>query len=358
MDNQYRLNSTLFSLRPTSIIELYEIFLNDSDGVFRFHPGKNMDKNLFFEGLQYYCLPVEITGFEARSDGRLARPVLTVANVDGYITSLIKNKDDLIGRRFVRKKIFAKSLDSSNFNDGLNPFAANPFTATISEDLYIINRKIGENKYTVQFELTSPFDLENAYLPARQLSCNSCSFSYRGPGCGYGFSQLYNNQSINDPNMSIAAKKSAFTLNDSTTVFGVSTTWNLGLPLADEKDKEFFSKNGYGITGIEYKGDFDYDATYGTGDFVRVRGAVNFDFSKDALGVKSETSSFSFYICYNTPNGAMTFTDKDPRFYREYWVKDECSKRFSACKLRHAQNPQGVPYGAFPSTEDFGEPGA
>ena len=353
-NTQYLLNQGLFELKQNTIIELYELYLSDTEGVFRFHPGKNFTKNIFFLGNEYFALPIESSGFEARSDGRLARPTISLANIDGFITSLIKNRNDLVGRKVVRKKLFAKNLDGINFTEGFNLFSFQTFQTLISEDLFLINRTTEENKYTVQFELVSPTDLENSYLPARQMASEYCPFSYRGQGCNYGFTKNYNYQTVNLTNGNTQSSKMGWNSTSTNVVFSQSKAgWNLGIPVADEKDKSFFDKNGYNITGIEYKGNYLSTASYGIGDFVRVRDNLNFDFTKTIVETRYEVSPVSFFVCYAVPAGSSTFVGYDPRTSLQYWVKDQCSRRFAGCISRFGQNKDGIPYGGFPAIDDY-----
>jgi len=43
---------------------------------------------------------------------------------------------------------------------------------------------------------------------------------------------------------------------------------------------------------------------------------------------------------------------QDPRFKKEYWVEDQCSKTLSACKMRFSEYHH-LPFGGFPSIEAY-----
>jgi phage-related protein len=64
-----------------------------------------------------------------------------------------------------------------------NPYAdPNQF---IPDDLWYVERKVTENRYLIEFELSSAFDLMGQQLPSRQIIQNTCSWKYRGTECGW-----------------------------------------------------------------------------------------------------------------------------------------------------------------------------
>jgi lambda family phage minor tail protein L len=75
-------------------------------------------------------------------------------------------------------------LDDVNFEGG-NPFGSQDFTAEISNETFLIGQKTAENKVYVEFELTSPLDLENFEITNRRILAKYCYWTYRGCGCNY-----------------------------------------------------------------------------------------------------------------------------------------------------------------------------
>lgn len=78
-------------------------------------------------------------------------------------------------------------------------WTANP-TADPNEflpaDVFYVNRKIRENPDVIEFELTSPMELEGQKLPARIVQAFNCGWQYRGDGCDYvgpPVADVYNN---------------------------------------------------------------------------------------------------------------------------------------------------------------------
>lgn len=45
-------------------------------------------------------------------------------------------------------------------------------------------------------------------------------------------------------------------------------------------------------------------------------------------------------------------TNQDPRFKKEYWVEDQCSKTLNGCRMRFGESPK-LPFGGFPSIESY-----
>lgn len=338
-------NASLLDLLPDTIIELYEIDIGEQDGIFRFHPGTISNVDIVFNGKNYFSLPVDASEFEKKGDGTLPRPKLIVANLDGIISDLIKRRFDLVGNMFTRKRVFLKYIDAINFPNNFNPFAIPNPESRFTDDHYLINKKTQENKFFVEFELISPLEYENAKLPARVMIADYCPWKYRGLGCRYGQLFDFNNQKIRIGN-------TEYTQGDGANFVGYG---NLGLPLADEKDNLFFESQGYGLTRMKFRGDYDNTTTdYIVGDYVRIRPKIEI-FSKNGLSDVSQdvaNNCDNFYVCIKN-NGS---TAKDPRYEKEYWVADQCSKTLRGCKIRfkhYGEYEKGLPFGGFPSIESY-----
>jgi lambda family phage minor tail protein L len=347
MSNQDR-NSTLASLLPTTIIELYEIDLGEQEGLFRFHPGAIGTSPIYFGGNAYYSVPIDASGFESRGDGRLPRPTILIANADGIITDILKQRADLVGSIFTRKRVYLKYIDSNNFPDSFNPFAIPNPDNRFEDDYFIINRKTDENKFFIQFELVSPLEYEDAKLPARIMIANYCPWVYRGHGCKYGKRVDFINQEINNNNVSNVRAESFFITNG-------SNLGNLGLPVADDNDKPFFEEEGYNLTAATWRGDYENSIdNYVKGDIVRIKSKfenlskLNLSDSEEDLSNKPD----SFYICIKD----VTSANLDPRYKLEFWRKDECSRKLVGCGIRYilyGEYSKGLPYGGFPSTQSY-----
>jgi lambda family phage minor tail protein L len=340
---------SLLDLDPDSFVDLFEIYVDESSGILRFHAGKNFNNFIIYKGNRYTAAPIEYGGFEFSSDGKQSRPTIKIANINGVITDVIKNKNDLINCSLKRIKIFVKNLDDVNFSDNINPYygyrakryGPDNYGTPFLEETYVINRKTQENKYSIDFQLSSPIDYENQSLPNRKISDNLCSWNYRGCGCNYGKIPWRNN--LNE-SQSIFITGEKYTANQ---IFG-SDVLNIGIPFADENNKEFFSPNGYGLTNISFRNSWNSKIAYNSGDFVTYSDSVDYNFFGDAYQFSEDNISLSVYVCVQTGNSG-----KDPRYNKEYWVKDNCSKNIQGCALRWFGHKDGLPYGGFPGTRPY-----
>jgi len=171
--------SELQSINPTSIIELFVIeldtALHGSNTIYRFHNGANMNANgqVVWAGNSYLRFPIECSGFEFGSRGTLPRPTITVSNILGTITAIIKDintttiGNDLNGAKFIRIRTLARFLDAANFSGGTNPFGTPDPSAEFPQEIFFLDRKVTENRNVVTWEAQSALDLINVKLPKR-----------------------------------------------------------------------------------------------------------------------------------------------------------------------------------------------
>ena len=189
--------SDLFLLKNTEIIDLFEIKINDFEGYLRFHGSKNFNKDLIFKGIVYLYIPSELSNLEYSSEGKQNRPTLSISNVNNFISNFIKDRNDLLGCRFFRKKILAKDLDDENFGGtNKNNLGSSSFISFISNDTFIIQKKNLEQKDKVDFLLANVLDVDGLVVPARKIFNDTCQWQYRGCGCNYGKINNYNGPSV------------------------------------------------------------------------------------------------------------------------------------------------------------------
>ena len=171
--------SALQSINPGAIIELFTLTLDStlhgSSTVHRFHNGSNMNANgnIVWAGNSYEKFPIQCEGFDFGSTGTLPRPTISVSNIFGTITALLKVTNqttignDLNGTKLVRIRTLAKFLDAVNFEGNTNPYGTPDPTAEFPQEIYFLDRKITENRDVVQWEAISALDLVNVKLPKR-----------------------------------------------------------------------------------------------------------------------------------------------------------------------------------------------
>lgn len=178
------INKDIQSLTTTAIIELFVLDMTSAGGdKVYFHAGTNeLKRSIVWQGVTYSPYPIQVRGFEFKGQGKLPRPTVQIANVTGAISAFIRDYEDLLGCKVIRKRTMAKYLDAVNFADG--NATADP-SSHFMDDIFYIDRKSTENKLIVQFELAAAFDVQGVELPRRQIVQNVCPWRYKGSECGY-----------------------------------------------------------------------------------------------------------------------------------------------------------------------------
>lgn len=264
---------------PTALLDLFE--LNGSNigmqSVFYFCSATNNNfQPVVFNGITYTPFPIEMTEMAFDGKGSLPRPKLTASNINGFVSALLLQNDDLTGAFVIRRRVFARFIDAVNFPGGVSPYSPDP-TAAYPDEPWVINRKISENYQVVQWELTSPLELQNVKLPRRQVIANVCAapWKYRDTRtCGYS-----------------------------------------GLPVADSANRTFAGY--YGMTVVD-RGAYNASTTYNKGDAVFVYSSL-----PQFAGIKF------YYVCANNST-----TGVNPVGNVAAWIPDACAKSCAACALR------------------------
>lgn len=346
-ESQAHLNKQFNSLTPDTLIDLYEIdfsnlqsnfeMLEDLYGmnigaetVYRFCPMINGTNPIVWQGKSYQPLPVKMEGFEQKSDGRLPRPTMTIANPEGMFSKIIHSNQDFANCKVTRKRTYARFLDDENFqnrnlnNVGVNPFGKADSNSHLPDDIYFINKKNQENRQYIEFELVSSLELEDSPVPARIILSDYCGWTYRcNVGCNYQGLPIE-------------------------TIEGQDLTVNVTPGTYPRKAQDVPEWNRYGPGGSK-----ESPVGYKLGDVVKIIGKSSVDSYKKIPQV---------FVCTKNHVNASTH---HPFFDKEYWLKDECQKNLNACKKRfdsrlsslHSHNgaskSPGLPFGGFPGTEKF-----
>ena len=184
--------SELQQIAPSAVIELFQLELNLAQhGVnetYYFHAGTNTVNNgdIVWDSQAYMAYPIEATEFEYTGTGSLPRPKLRVSNILGTITAIILTlPNGLEGAKVTRIRTLARYIDAVNFPGSTNPYGTPDPTAEFPREIYYIDRKAGENRDAIEFELAAAFDLVGVRAPKRQCVSNVCQWIYRGAECGY-----------------------------------------------------------------------------------------------------------------------------------------------------------------------------
>jgi len=185
-------------LRQDALIDLYELDLEPLgiNAVYRFTADRHHDGSyVYFKGQPYSCLNIMASGFESSHKAPFPRPQLRVSNVAGGISSMLLLYEDLVGAKLTRRRVFQKYLGDQS-----------PPEAPV--EVYFVERKEAENEFTVDFELVSGIQLNNATLPARIIT-RRCGWLYRGSECQYTGTAYYdlNDNPTSDPSQDECAKR-------------------------------------------------------------------------------------------------------------------------------------------------------
>ncbi len=172
------------TLETGNLIELFDLditVINPGAVVEHFH-GYPQEANIVWKGVTYVPWPIQAEGF-ARTGDKPPNPTVTVANIDGTVSALCQQFDDLVGAILTRRRTFAQYLDAVNFPGGVNP-TADP-TQEMPNEIWYVERKASEDSQAVKFELSSAMDFNGVKLPRRQIIANQCPWAYRSAECGY-----------------------------------------------------------------------------------------------------------------------------------------------------------------------------
>lgn len=289
---QTKISRSLLDYQPSVILEFFRIYpdtVNQPSNFISIHGGSNFEKPIVWQGVAYSPVPVEVEGFEINGNGQLARPKIRIANVNYLVTSMLQNNQDMIYGKIIRKRTFLKYIDDINF-DGGNPFGDADQTAEISEEEYLISQKTTENKLYVEFELTSPLDLDNYEINSRTILGKYCSWLYRGEGCRYN-----------------------------------------GSPIEKEDGSDFSVSVG------SNQGLWSSSRNYSRGQYVYTE--------HNRMTVNGQKMKI-YYVSLVNSNINQT-PENNPSF----WEKEGCSKTMTACKKRFSTSK--LPFGGFPGTDGF-----
>ncbi|MGY2365617.1 phage minor tail protein L [Pseudomonas azotoformans] len=181
------INTDVQLLEPGDAVRLYEVDATHLGGdLMRFH-GHMQDGTIIWQGQAYEPISIEAKGLDLNGDGRPALPTLTVGNeiagVRGALSALCLHLDDLAGAKVTIRETFRHYLDAANFPDG-NPQASDQQRVMS----WFIEQKTDEDEMQLEFQLSSPADLQGIKVPTQQIT-SLCRWArmnqYRGEACAY-----------------------------------------------------------------------------------------------------------------------------------------------------------------------------
>lgn len=163
--------SDVQQLSPGKLVTMYILDCTSLGGsTYRFIPATISGTTVYFNSQEYLPIDIEATGFECSGKGQLPRPKIRISNTTNTLAGAIIEYDDLLGAVVTRRRTFQKYLDGQPEADPLAKFP---------DDTYIIERKVMQNKYFVEWELSAYMDFEGRQLPNRQILRDTCMWTYR-----------------------------------------------------------------------------------------------------------------------------------------------------------------------------------
>jgi lambda family phage minor tail protein L len=125
---------------------------------------------LEWKGQAYTPVPIEASGFETTGKGTLPTPTLLISNILLLPATIINALGDPLGSKITRWVTYETYLDNGATPDPNQHFLP---------DIYVIERKVQQNKISVEFELSAIIDQQGKLLPGRQVLKDTCTHLYR-----------------------------------------------------------------------------------------------------------------------------------------------------------------------------------
>jgi lambda family phage minor tail protein L len=120
-------------------------------------------------GNEYEPVAIQISGLQASTDTTL-QAKLSIGNIDGLVSTMLLNFDDLRGAKITWFEVKAKHLDQGNDPD---PNAVSDYAT------FTVQRVSTESELVVELDLSYGEDLTNLILPQQFLSATVCIHFYR-----------------------------------------------------------------------------------------------------------------------------------------------------------------------------------
>ena len=193
-----------------SLIHLYEItFPAPYNETVYLHNGLDFSggtgENIYFstpDGTalnEYIAFPITVEGIEIKSGGGSTKPSLIMANLPVLGRSLVNNTDGIDDEETLEDIItsaelntaedflYAKITCRTTLLKYTNKVGDNPsLPIEYPKNVYTIDRVSTETASTIEFELTTPADLDDVMLPNRKVVGKYCSWEYQGALSGRG----------------------------------------------------------------------------------------------------------------------------------------------------------------------------
>ena len=304
----------------------------------------------------YKAFPMVMEGVETRGDGAQNRPSITIPNIESVFTSgsifdsdPTDNEndfelDDVIGKRITRRRTLSKYIQVGSGTAPTNHFQ-------FPKAVYVVDRIASKTSLSIEFELASPFDLEDVKVPSRIVTGKYCPWVYKQwtESNSDVKSACYWKNSLNDGTTQALL---FFTIDDEPLVLQDTTSTSAPKLLFDRTHTQKVADAGgntavtYGQNGFAFHNNQYFQAlksgvtgppTVGS-SFRRVR---TYSIWSPTIPYTPTTSSDEREGPYVYDNGAVyrcirQVTNKVPANSPAFWMEaDVCGKLLSSCKSRY-----------------------
>lgn len=158
------------NLEPSALVSLYQLDTTPIGGtVYCFTTETRAGSIVKFAGVDYYAVPVRVSGISVQGQGPLQTPTLSIGNTDGFIQELLSSFGEIEGCTLTRFRVFARHLDGA---EDPNPNAA------YGPDVYVIDRKSADTPELIEWEMSALID-QNGVFVGRTVIRDTCMFRYR-----------------------------------------------------------------------------------------------------------------------------------------------------------------------------------
>jgi len=154
------------------LITLFEIDTSIYGGNTYYFTPNNTESGLsvVFNGVTYLPIPAQINGYSLKVDGSLARPTLSVGNIDKAFNYILESYNNLNGCSVRIRTTFRDHLD-----DGDDPDPS----AQMEPQVFKIHQKTSHSKDAIQWELAAMIDDQKAMIPRNIVAAEKCIARYR-----------------------------------------------------------------------------------------------------------------------------------------------------------------------------------
>lgn len=163
-------------------VVLFQIDLTKFGGTVLYYTNEIFEERIpiQFGGNTYLHLACRMTDIVVDSQSAPAQPKFAVATAGGPVNALIQQYSDLRGAVVRRITTFTEFLDQRpNGSGGVEANPSADANAVVSEELYVVDRKMAANERFAEFQLKAPTDQDNVQLPKQIVRKRWCQNQYR-----------------------------------------------------------------------------------------------------------------------------------------------------------------------------------